>query len=199
MAANWLRKLLKNLVSPEPRRRNPRRSRPVPLRLEVLEDRWLPSLVTLASFANTVGLTLSSNLVADSSGNLFGTASGGALGYGVVFEVAKGSGTITTFASFDSGLNLEAGLIQDGAGNLFGTTSSLVDGFGTVFELPLSPPTVASSSVSLPANATSLTICGYGFDTNTAKDSVSFDNGVTGNVLSARSTSLTVSVSGVSG
>ena len=38
----------------------------------------------------------------DSSGNLYGTASdGGAANVGTVFELAKGSGTITTLASFN--------------------------------------------------------------------------------------------------
>ena len=38
----------------------------------------------------------------DSSGNLYGTATdGGADGDGTVFELAQGSGTITTLASFN--------------------------------------------------------------------------------------------------
>ena len=40
-------------------------------------------------------------------------------------------------------------------------------------------------TANLPANATNLTIAGYGFDTNQANDSVTFDNGVTGTVTSA--------------
>ena len=59
------------------------------------------------------------------------------------------------------------------------------------------PPVVTSSTVNLAANASSLTISGNGFDTNTANDSVSFDNGVIGTVTSASLTSLTVSVSGL--
>ena len=41
-----------------------------------------------------------------------------------------------------------------------------------------------------------MTIAGYGFDTNTANDSVTFDNGVTGTVTGASVTSLTVSLTG---
>ncbi len=46
----------------------------------------------------------SAGLIMDSSGNLYGTAdAGGAINEddGTVFEVAKGSGTITTLASFN--------------------------------------------------------------------------------------------------
>ena len=59
-------------------------------------------------------------------------------------------------------------------------------------------PVVIASTTTLPANATTLTISGNGFDTNTANDSVTFDNGVTGTVTGATSTHLTVSVSGLS-
>ena len=43
---------------------------------------------------------------------------------GTVFEVAAGSGTITTLASFNgtNGENPIGGLIEDSSGNLFGTT-----------------------------------------------------------------------------
>ena len=41
-------------------------------------------------------------LIMDSSGNLYGTTSGGgASNDGTVFELAHGSGTITTLASFN--------------------------------------------------------------------------------------------------
>ena len=65
-------------------------------------------------------------MIEDCSGNLFGTTSqGGTSGDGTVFEVAKGSGTITTLASFNgtNGANPYGGLIEDTSGNLFGTTS----------------------------------------------------------------------------
>ena len=58
-------------------------------------------------------------------------------------------------------------------------------------------PVVTPSSAGLSADATSITIAGLGFDSNIANDSVNFDNGVTGSVTGATSTSLTVSVSGL--
>ena len=51
--------------------------------------------------------------------------SGGASHDGTVFELAHGSGTLTTLASFNgtNGANPVAALILDGSGNLYGTTS----------------------------------------------------------------------------
>ena len=60
-------------------------------------------------------------------------------GDGTVFEVAAGSGLITTMASFDgfNGENPVAGLLMDGNGNFYGATESGgLNGDGTIFELP---------------------------------------------------------------
>ena len=78
-------------------------------------------------------------LIMDSSGNLYGTTSGGsALNEGTVFEVADGSGAITTLAAFNgsNGAGPDGPLIMDSSGNLYGTTpDGGVSGDGTVFEL----------------------------------------------------------------
>ena len=75
----------------------------------------------------------------DSSGNLYGTTtSGGADDDGTVFELAKGSNTITALASFNGndGAYPYAGLTMDSSGNLYGTThQGGAYGEGTVFEL----------------------------------------------------------------
>jgi len=97
------------------------------------------TITTLASFDGTDGRTPSGGLIMDSSGNLYGTtASGGAPNHGTVFELAHGSGTITTLASFNgtNGADPEAGLIMDSSGNLYGTAvSGGASNYGTVFEL----------------------------------------------------------------
>jgi uncharacterized repeat protein (TIGR03803 family) len=85
-------------------------------------------------------------LIADSSGNLYGTASGGgASNAGVVFKLGPG-GTETVLHSFTGGSDRAssvAGLIADGSGNLYGTTEAggrsgsgcIVVGCGVVFKL----------------------------------------------------------------
>ena len=57
---------------------------------------------------------------------------------GTVFEIVKGSGTITTLASFNgtNGAYPQAGLVEDSSGNLFGTTyGGGASNYGTVFEI----------------------------------------------------------------
>jgi uncharacterized repeat protein (TIGR03803 family) len=97
------------------------------------------TLTTLASFNGTDGANPYAGLIADGSGNLYGTTyGGGASGDGTVFELAHGSGVITTLASFNGtdGANPQAGLILDGSGNVYGTTyGGGASGDGTVFEL----------------------------------------------------------------
>jgi uncharacterized repeat protein (TIGR03803 family) len=114
------------------------------------------TITTLAAFDNKDGADPTGDLVMDGSGNLYGTATdGGAYwtakygGFGTVFELAHGSGTITTLASFDGrdAAYPTAGVVIDGSGNLYGTTDH--GGRGTVFEVPqgqLGAHTLASFS-----------------------------------------------------
>jgi uncharacterized repeat protein (TIGR03803 family) len=80
------------------------------------------------------------NLVFDSAGNLYGaTSSGGAGGYGTVFELIPGTGgtwnekLLRSFNMTNGWADL-SGLIFDASGNLYGTTDG-GGGFGNVFEL----------------------------------------------------------------
>ena len=97
------------------------------------------SLNGLASFNNTNGNSPIAGVVADSSGNLFGTTLvGGTNNDGTVFELAKGSSTLSTLASFNgtNGSLPYAGLLADSAGNLFGATGAGgANNDGTLFEL----------------------------------------------------------------
>ncbi len=92
------------------------------------------------------------NLVADSAGNLYGTAfEGGAHGeWGVVYELVRPVppktawmvSVLYSFAGSPDGGQPEAGVIFDKAGNLYGTTTrGGPSDKGTVFEL--SPPITA--------------------------------------------------------
>ena len=111
--------------------------------LEVLESRWVPSLVTLTTFSYPSICFPRAGLIEDSSGNLFGTTiEGGTNGGGTVFELAAGANTPTILANFNgaNGSDPECDLIEDSSGNLFGTTATggaygENAGDGTVFEL----------------------------------------------------------------
>jgi uncharacterized repeat protein (TIGR03803 family) len=106
------------------------------------------SIITLATFTGADGAYPSGSLIEDAGGNLFGTTQGGgANGLGVVFELAAGSGTNTTLASFDgtSGANPTCGLVEDGSGNLFGTTNNGgANGLGVVFEVAAGTGTITA-------------------------------------------------------
>ena len=109
------------------------------------------TITTLASFngANGAGAFPGAGLVRNAHGNLFGTtAAGGANGQGTVLELAAGSGTITTLASFNgaNGAFPSAGLaVLDAQGNLFGTTEDGgVDNLGTVYELAAGSNTITT-------------------------------------------------------
>lgn len=100
------------------------------------------------------GGTPQAPLVADASGNFYGTTAwGGTYGWGAVFKLslgANGKWTQTILYSFQGGTDGStpvAGLIFDSAGNLYGTTSGDTESYefgsgcyvantcGTVFEL----------------------------------------------------------------
>src|SRR5262249_32275419 len=106
------------------------------------------TITTLAAFNGGNGADPDAGLIEDSRGNLFGTTSaGGPNGHGTVFEVAAGSGSITTLASFNgaNGSTPGAGLIEDSRGNLFGTTfGGGTSGDGTVFEVMAGSGTITT-------------------------------------------------------
>lgn len=127
------------------------------------------SVITLATFTGLNGAKPFAGLIADAAGNLFGTTEeGGSAGLGTVFELAHGTSSIATLATF-AGLNGSsptATLIADAAGNLYGTTESggNADGVGTVFEITNSgfivpvAPIIALVSAPSASNAQTATL-----------------------------------------
>lgn len=107
------------------------------------------TLTSLGNFdAPTTGSSPRATVTRDAQGNIFGTTSLGGdgvtpgpsgNGYGVVFEIAQGTNSITPVASFsgDNGSNSIAPLHVDSAGNIFGEAST--GGASLVFNDPTHP------------------------------------------------------------
>ncbi len=81
-----------------------------------------------------------SSLIQGSDGNFYGTAStGGYYGYGDVFQMPFGGGTVNTiysFTGYNDGFLPMTGLVQGADGNFYGTTSAggtSYAGAGTIF------------------------------------------------------------------
>jgi uncharacterized repeat protein (TIGR03803 family) len=104
------------------------------------------TITVLASFDGTDGANPISGVIVDSSGNLYGTTdNGGASVGGTIFELAHGSGTITTLASFDERVSMRPALIMDSSGNLYGTTGNGgPSNEGTIFELAQGSSTITT-------------------------------------------------------
>jgi uncharacterized repeat protein (TIGR03803 family) len=106
-------------------------------------------LTLVAPFDGTNGANPVATVTFDAAGNAYGTASlGGSSGLGTVWELVKGSSTITPLASFNgtNGSSPFAGVTLDANGNLYGTTDvggansdgvvwELVKGSGTITPL----------------------------------------------------------------
>lgn len=109
------------------------------------------SVSVLASFDGANGDEPQTPLVVDSSGDVLGeTNAGGSgpagdVGAGTFFEIASGSGTITTLASFSGSgdeVSPSEGVVSDGKGDLFTVTSGISGSPGGVFELPAGSSTI---------------------------------------------------------
>jgi uncharacterized repeat protein (TIGR03803 family) len=105
------------------------------------------TITALASFSGTNGAGPSAGVTFDANGDLFGTAGqGGTSGNGTVWELAKGSSTITALASFNgtSGVG-PSGVTFDTNGNLFGTAAlGGTSNAGTVWELAKGSSTITA-------------------------------------------------------
>ncbi len=99
------------------------------------------SLTTLHGFDGSEGTHPDAGLLADASGNLYGTTRGGGQhGSGTVFKLEAATAyALTTLHSFGGleGGGYPSGLIADASGNLYGTSSSgnAPNPYGNVFKL----------------------------------------------------------------
>ncbi len=140
------------------------------------------TITALASFDGTHGANPFAGVIMDSSGNLYGTTYfGGTSDDGTVFELPRGSATITALASFNgtNGADPYAGVVMDSSGNLYGTTESGgASNDGTVFEVTAQPLLTSSAATSEANSTVSFTVTVAGNATNTPTGRVTFqDNG----------------------
>src|SRR5262249_25941864 len=101
------------------------------------------AFTNLVKFTGNTGIAPGTRLALDTNGNVYGTTIyGGSSGEGSIFEVAAGTNTYSTLASFPFPVTTyggypSGGLIADTKGNLYGATDiGGATGHGTVFELP---------------------------------------------------------------
>ncbi len=111
-------------------------------------DAGTHALTTLATFNGPSGSFPSGGVIADASGNLYGTAlNGGTQDAGTVFRIEAGTNAVTRLATFTgadfgapvpgaAGAYPSGRVIADAAGNLYGTTQSGgMSDAGTIFRL----------------------------------------------------------------
>jgi uncharacterized repeat protein (TIGR03803 family) len=103
---------------------------------------WTEKILHNFNYNDKDGLQPYAGLTFDVHGNLYGAASGGLFGFGVVFELthAGGGWSEKILYNFDAksngGFNPASGVVFDADGNLYGTTlSGGLYTYGTVFEL----------------------------------------------------------------
>ncbi len=106
--------------------------------------------------------------------------------------VAFNSGAITGTVSAASATSLTVTLPSDPTGGTLMAAVTTNTVASTEVQVATVTPQVTSSTTALAANAASVTIAGYGFDTTIGNDTVTFNDGAVGNVGAATATSITV-------
>jgi uncharacterized repeat protein (TIGR03803 family) len=94
-------------------------------------------LTEVAGFNGANGFASLSGVVADKSGNLYGTVFNGIGDKGSVFKISGGNlSTIATFTGPNIAFPEDGALLLDAAGNLFGAAAGDTGAFGAVFKIP---------------------------------------------------------------
>src|SRR6185437_8640786 len=102
---------------------------------------------------------------------------------GTVSLATATSLTVTFSTAPTSSGNLTAVVTTDGVSS------------GAAIQVATVKPVVTSSTVNLAADATTMTINGFGFDTTPGNNTIVFNDGAAGTVSAATATSLTVTIS----
>ncbi|MDX1929109.1 MAG: IPT/TIG domain-containing protein, partial [Pirellulaceae bacterium] len=101
-------------------------------------------------------------------------------------------GTVSAATSTSLTINLSTAPTSAGSITAVVTTNSASS--GTAVQVANVTPVITSSTTSFAANATTLTINGFGFSSTAASNTVQFNNGAVGNVSNATATTLTVTI-----
>ncbi len=102
-------------------------------------------------------------------------------------------GTVTSATS--TSLTVTLSTDPTTAGNLTGSVTADTVSSGAAVQVATVTPVVTSSTANLPANASTITINGFGFDSAAGNNKVTFTDGAVGTVTTATATSLTVTFS----
>src|SRR5204863_429298 len=109
----------------------------------------------------------------------------------VVFDDGA-AGTVTAVNGAGTQLTVTFTTQPTNVGNLNAVVTSNGGSSAPAVQVATVIPVVTPSAANLPANAASIIISGFGFDSAAANDSVTFDDGAVGTVTAASATSLTV-------
>jgi len=153
--------------------------------LELLENRVMLSGVSVTQSTANMSAAAPEVVISGSGfdpivSNNTVTFNGGAVG-------------VVTSATADS-LTVTFTTEPTAAGNLTAIVTSDSVSSGAAVQVATVIPDISSSTANLPADATTVIIDGYGFDSTVGNNSVTFNNGAAGTVSAATATQLTVSL-----
>lgn len=163
----------------------------------------LTAVVTTSGQSSGSAVQVSSSIpVITSSSTSRGASDSTLLIYGFGFDTTASNNTVTlsngavgTVTSATSTMLTVTYSTKPKAGNL--TAQATVNGIGngSAVQVATVAPVVTSSTAALGANASTVTINGFGFDTVAANNTVTFNNGAVGTITTATATSLLVTFS----
>ena len=110
----------------------------------------------------------------------------------VITFVGGATGTVTAASLTSITVTFDSGHSPAAVGSLSASVAVNTVSSGTAVQIATMVPVVTSATTSLAADATTVTINGYGFSGTIGENLVTFNNGATGTVTAASATQLTV-------